>query len=80
MFYYGLSLIQKTFVKSFESGLCDDILASKLRMTLRTPVITDDELMKQVNALASQQDERTTELANEHQKRAKLNACEVPKE
>ena len=80
MFYYGLSLIQKTFVKSLESGLCDDILASKLRMTLRTPGITDDELMKQVNALASQQDERTTKLANEHQKRAKLNACEVPKE
>ena len=48
-------------------------------MTLRTPGITDDELMKQVNALASQQDERTTKLANEHQKRAKLNACEVPK-
>ena len=37
-------------------------------MTLRTPGITDDELMKQVNALASQQDERTTKLANEHQK------------
>ena len=49
-------------------------------MTLRTPGITDDELMKQVNALASQQDERTTKLANEHQKGAKLNACEVPKE
>lgn len=36
-FNYGLSLIQKTFVKSFETGLCDDILASNLRATLRTP-------------------------------------------
>lgn len=36
-FNYGRSLIQKTFVKSFETGLCDDILASNLRATLRTP-------------------------------------------
>ena len=77
---YGLSLIQKTIVKSFETGLCDDILASNLRTTLRTPRLTDEELMKQGNELASQQDEHTTKLATEHQKRAKVNACEVPRE
>lgn len=36
--------------------------------------------MKQVNKSASQQDEWTTILATEHQKRSKVNACEVLKE
>ena len=76
-FNYGLSLIQKTFVKSFETGLRDDILASNLRATLRTPGLTDEELMKQVNELASQQAERNTKLATERQKGAKVNACEI---
>ena len=71
-FNYGLSLIQKTFVKSFETGLRDDILASNLRATLRTQGLTDEELMKQVNELASQQAERNTKLATEHQKMTKV--------
>ena len=36
--------------------------------------------MKHVNELASQQDERTTKLATEHQNKAKVNACEVSRE
>ena len=44
-FNYSLSLIQKTSVKSFETGLRDAILASNLRATLRTPGLTDEELM-----------------------------------
>ena len=78
-FNYGLSLIQKTFVKSFETGLRDDILASNLRATLRTQGLTDEELMKQVNELASQQAESNTKLATERQKVTKVNACEIPK-
>ena len=78
-FNYGLSLIQKTSVKSFETGLRDDILASNLRATLRTPGLTDEELMKQVNELASQQAKRNTKLATERQKGAKVNACEILK-
>ena len=35
--------------------------------------------MKQVNELASQQAERNTKLATEHQKTTKVNPCEVPK-
>ena len=50
-----------------------------LRTTLRTPGLTDEELMKQVNELASQQAERNTKLATEHQKTTKVNFCEVPK-
>ena len=56
-FNYGLSLIQKTSVKSFETGLSDDILASNLRTTLRNPRLADEELTKQFNKLASKQDE-----------------------
>ena len=33
-FNYGASLIQKTFVKSFETGLRDDILASNFKTHL----------------------------------------------
>ena len=76
-FHYGLSLIQKKFAKSFEMGLRDDMLASNLRATFRTPGFTDEELMKQVNELASQQAERNTKLAREHQKTTKVNFCEV---
>ena len=79
-FNYGPALIQKTFVKSFETGLRDDILASNLRAILRTPELTDEELMKQVNELASQQAERNTKLSTERQKATKVNTCEVPKE
>ena len=78
-FNYGLSLIQKTFAKSFETGLCDDILASYLRATLRTPGLTDEELMKQVNEIAWQQAERNTKLAKEHKKMTKVNSCEISK-
>ena len=78
-FNYGLSLIQKIFAKSFETGLGDDILASNLRATLCTPGLTDEELMKQVNELASQQAVQNTKLAAGHQKTTKVNFCEVPK-
>ena len=77
---YGASLIQKTFVKSFETGLRDDILASNLRPTLRTSGLTDEELMQQVNELASQQAERSSKLASERQKPTKVHACEVGKD
>ena len=79
-FNYGASLIQKTFVKSFETGLRDDILASNLRPTLRTSEVTDEELMRQVNELASQQADRRSKLASERQKSTKVRACEVGKE
>ena len=79
-FNYGASLIQKTFVKSFETGLRDGILASNLRPTLRTPELTDEELIRQVNELASQQAEKSSKLASKRQKSAKVHACGVGKE
>ena len=79
-FNYGASLIEKTFVKSFETGLRDDILASNLRPTLRTSELTDEELMRQVNEFSSQQAERSSKLVSERQKSAKVHACEVGKE
>ena len=73
-------MIQKTFVKSFETGLRDGILASNLRPTLRTPELTDGELIRQVNELASQQAEKSSKLASKRQKSAKVHACGVGKE
>ena len=69
-------LIQKTFMKSFETGLRDDILAANLRPILRTSRLTDEELMKHVNELASHQAERQNKLACER-RLAKVNACEI---
>ena len=73
-------VIQETFVKSFETGLLDDILASNLRPTLRTLGLTDEELMQQVNDLALQQAERSSKLASGCQKSAKVHTCEVGKD
>jgi predicted DNA-binding protein (UPF0251 family) len=68
-------LIQKTFMKSFETGLRDDILAANLRPLLRLPELTDEDLMKHVNELACHQAERQNKLACE--RRARINACDV---
>ncbi|KAK3700933.1 hypothetical protein QZH41_000337 [Actinostola sp. cb2023] len=74
-FNYGLKLIQNTFLKSFETGLRDDILATNLRPMLRTQNLTDEELMKSVNEMASHQIERRNKLATERQKTARVNVC-----
>ncbi|KAK3727235.1 hypothetical protein QZH41_006995, partial [Actinostola sp. cb2023] len=74
-FNYGLKLIQNTFLKSFETGLRDDILATNLRPMLRTQNLTDEELMKSVNEMASHQIECRNKLATERQKTARVNVC-----
>ena len=73
---YDEPLIQKTFMKSFETGLRDDILAANLRPILRTSRLTDEELMKHVNELASHQAERQNKLACERRS-AKVNICKA---
>ena len=57
-FDYGSQLIQNTFLRAFETGLRDDILATNLRPILRKKDLSDKELMKQVNELSSNQAER----------------------
>ena len=73
-FDYGFPLIQNTFLKSLETGLHDDIFVTNLRPILRTPDISDEDLMKHVNELASNQVERQSKL---EQKSAKVNSTNV---
>lgn len=73
---YDEPLIQKAFMKSFETGLRDDILAANLRPILRTSGLTDEDLMKHVNELASHQAERQNKLAGERRS-ANVNTCEA---
>ena len=73
-FDYGFPLIQNTFLKSLETGLRDDILVTNLRPILRTPDISDEDLMKHVNELTSNQAERQSKL---EQKSAKVNSTKV---
>jgi hypothetical protein len=74
--HYDEPLIQNTFMKSFETGLRDDILAANLRPILRSSPLTDEDLMRHVNELASHQAERQNKLASER-RLAKINSCEV---
>ena len=73
-FDYGFPLVQNTFLKSLETGLRDDILVTNLRPILRTPDISDEDLMKHVNELTSNQPERQSKL---EQKSAKVNSTKV---
>ena len=73
-FDYGFPLVQNTFLKSLETGLRDDILVTNLRPILRTPDISDEDLMKHVNELTSNQAERQSKL---EQKSAKVNSTKV---
>ena len=73
-FDYGFPLVQNTFIKSLETGLRDDILVTNLRSILRTLDILDEDLMKHVNELASNQAERQSKL---QQKSVKVNSTKV---
>ena len=73
-FDYGFPLVQNTFLKSLETGLRDDILVTNLRPILRTPDISDEDLMKHVNELTSNQAERQSKL---EQKSAKVTSTKV---
>ena len=83
-FDYGFPLVQNTFLKSLETGLRDDILVTNLRPILRTPDISDEDLMKHVNELTSNQAERQSNLSKSQQKSIQLkwlkaNVCQNPK-
>ena len=79
---YDFPLIQKTFLKSFETGLRDDILATNLRPTLRVPGLSDEDLMRQVNELASHQAERQSKLGTSepHPRTPKIHMASVGEE
>ena len=63
-FEYGFPLIQNTFLKSIETGLRDDILVTNLRPALHNTDLSDEDLMKYVNELATNQAERQSKLGS----------------
>eukprot|EP00112_Aurelia_sp_Birch-Aquarium-sp1_P003997 Seg1452.4 transcript_id=Seg1452.4/GoldUCD/mRNA.D3Y31 product="Retrovirus-related Pol polyprotein from transposon 17.6" pseudo=true protein_id=Seg1452.4/GoldUCD/D3Y31 len=73
---YNSQLVQKSFLKAFETGLRDENLVTNLRPFLRQEHITDEELMRNVNDLATKQAERRAKIINapERQRAAKANA------
>ena len=52
---YSSQLVEKSFLKAFKSDLCDEKLVSNLLPIPRTSGIADEELMKNVNELATKQ-------------------------
>ena len=79
---YSTQLVEKSFLKVFESGLRDENLVTNLRPFLRTSGITDGELMKNVNELATKQQERKTKIGvmSERSERAKTQAVSAENE
>ena len=63
-------------MKSFETGLRDDILAANLLPILCDSTLTNEDLMRQVNELASHQEERHSKLLTERRP-AKVNSCGI---
>ena len=55
---YPTQLVQNTFLKTVETGLRDESLVTNLRPFLRQGGITDEDLMKNLNDLATVQAER----------------------
>ena len=63
-FEYGFPLIQNTFLKSIETDLRDDILVTNLHPALHNTDLSDEDLMKYVNELATNPAERQSKLGS----------------
>ena len=75
LFEKSLKLVQNTFLKSLETGLRDEGMVTNLGPHLNFAEVSDEELMKVVNELASKQAERKMKIAvsASQQKNAKVN-------
>ena len=76
---YSTQLVENSSLKAFELGLREKNLVTNLCPFLRTSRITDNELMKNVNELATQQQERkiTIGVTRKHSKTAKAQAVSM---
>ena len=80
---YSTQLVQNTFLKTVETGLRDESLVTNLRPFLRQGGVTDEELMKHLNDLATVQAERKAKSFSapaERQQAAAANAASVDSE
>ena len=79
---YSSQLVENSFLKAFESGLRDENLVANLRPFLRKSGITDDELMRSVNELATKNAERKAKIgaATERNRIAKAQAITAENE
>ena len=69
-----MQLVEKYFLKGCELGLPDGNFVTNLRPSLRTSRITDDELIKNSNELATKQQGRKAKIgvSSDRSKTAKL--------
>ena len=76
---YSTTLVQKSFLKSFETGLRDENLVTNLRPLLRQDNISDEVLMQTVNELATKEAARKVKVgfAPERQKAVKVSAAAI---
>eukprot|EP00794_Sanderia_malayensis_P002016 gene2016-2293_t len=59
---YSQQLVQNTFLKTVETGLRDENLVSNFHPFLRPPGLTDEDLMHNLNELATKQVERKAKI------------------
>eukprot|EP00794_Sanderia_malayensis_P014600 gene14600-16108_t len=76
---YSQQLVQNTFLKTMETGLRDENLATNFRPFLRPPGLTDEDLMQYLNELAMKQAERKAKIvfSAERQRAAKASDVSV---
>ena len=77
-FEYGFLLIQNTFLKSTETGLLDDILVTNFRPALHNTDLSNEDLMKYVNELATDQAERQSKLGSKPERSSAAVAITEP--
>ena len=65
---YGLPLIRNTVLMSIETGFRDEIRVTNRRAFLRSTNLSNEDLMKHVTELASNQAKRQSKLRTDHQK------------
>ena len=76
---YSAALVQKSFLKAFETGLRDEIIVTNLRPLLRQDDISDETLMQTVNELATKEAARKVKVGfvPERQRAVKASAAAV---
>ena len=75
---YDPKLVQEMFLRAVDTGLQDEAIRSRLRPSLQTPEVQDEDLIQQMNVVVSEETGRKSKLgtSNRH-KSAKVNEVHV---
>ena len=73
---YDQDLIQRLFLKSFETGLTSETIMTEIKPLLRNPSVSDEDLIFAVDQASSSDQQRSVKL-NKIKIRPRVNAGEI---